>query len=208
MNYTDKEMITMLTNVCALKFNNVVEYITQKLASRIYYFVINNGGRKEDVQEVLNDALMVAHEFAIKGKFKENTSVQAFVFQVCKYKFRRQIKAEKKAASIYVDDVTYNLNGAITSFEDVDTEYDKNEILIEIINNLKTEDKETLIDFYWKKMTMREIAAKNNLGSEQAARNKLYRIRERLKKYFRTLNETTVWQILMTYTYTVICLIN
>jgi len=192
MNYTDKEMITMLTNVCPLKFDNVVEYITQKLAGRIYHFVLNNGGRKEDVEEVLNDALMVAHEFAVKKKFKKNTSVQAFVFQVSKYKFRRQIRNEKKAPIIYVDDVHYNLNDKLANFEETEVENGQIKILKKAIDSLKTEDKETLIDFYWKKMTMKEIATKNNLGSEQAARNKLYRIRERLKKYFKILNETAV----------------
>lgn len=192
MNYTDEEMINMLMNACPLKFDNVVEYLTQKLASRIYHFVLNNGGRKEDVEEVLNDALMVAHKFAIEKKFKENTSVQAFVFQVSKYKFRRQIRNEKKAPVIYVDDVSFNLNDTLNNFEDVEIENNQIKKLKQIFNKLKTEDKETLVDFYWKKMTMKEIAFKNKLGSEQAARNKLYRIREKLKKYLKILKETTI----------------
>lgn len=192
MNYSDKEMITMLTNSCPLNFNKVVDYITQKLANRIYHFVINNGGRREDVEEVLNDAFLVAHEFAVKQKFKENTSVEAFVFQVSKYKFRRQIRNEKKTPIVYVDDVPYNLSDTLTDFEAMEFKGTQIENLKTIINNLKTEDKETLIDFYWRKKTMKEIAVKLNLGSEQAARNKLYRIRERLKKIFKTTNATTV----------------
>jgi len=191
IEYTDEEMIGMLTNICPLNFNKVVEYLTQKLASKIYHFVINNGGRKEDVEEVLNDALLVAHEFAVEAKFRANTSVFAFVFQVSKYKFRRQIKNEKKAPVILVDDVPYDLTDG-ADYDELEAEDNQIKTLKTVIDSLKQEDKETLIDFYWKKMTMKEIAAKNGLGSEQAARNKLYRVRERLKKYFNTLNETTV----------------
>lgn len=180
MHYTDKEMIHMLTNICPLSFNKVVDYITQKLANRIYHFVLNNGGRKEDVEEVLNDALMVAHDCAIEQKFKENTSVEAFVYQVSKYKFRRKMRNEKKTPIIFVNDMHYDLRETLNNFEEAE-DAQINE-LKKVINNLKTEDKETLIDFYWEKMTMKEIAAKYELGSEQAARNKLYRIRERIKK--------------------------
>jgi len=186
MHYTDKEMINMLTNVCPLSFNKVVDYITQKIANRLYYFVLNNGGRKEDVGEILNDALMAAHDFAIEQKFKDNTSVEAFIFQVSKYKFRRKMRNEKKTPLIYVNDMPYDISDTLKDFDEVeDVQISE---LKEVINNLKTEDKQTLIDFYWEKMTMKEIAAKYNLGSEQAARNKLYRIRERLKKKIKTSN--------------------
>gem|GEM_PF-5113897 len=40
INYTDQEMIDMLTNIPPLRFNKAVEYLTQKLASKIYHFVI------------------------------------------------------------------------------------------------------------------------------------------------------------------------
>jgi len=190
VNYTDKEMIMMLKNTNPLNFAKVVDYITQKLVSRIYHFVINNGGRKEDVQEILNDALMVAHQFSIERKFKENTSVQAFVFQVAKYKFWRKIRNEKKAPIVYVEDVPYNIGDNLFDTEDADLEDEQVKMLKEVITNLKDKDKGPLIDFYWKKMSMREIAAKYNLGSEQAAKNKLYRIRERLKKIFNKQNTT------------------
>jgi len=192
MNYTDKEMIDILTNISPLKFNEVVQYITQKLASKIYHYITSNGGRKEDVEEVLNDALLVAHEFAVEKKFKENTSILAFVYQVSKYKFNRHIRKEKKTPLVYVEQVLYNLNEESINFEIDETESTQIKELKKLIENLKPEDKETITDFYYKRMTMKQIATKNNLGSEQAARNKLYRIRERLKKHFKTENETTL----------------
>jgi len=190
-NYTDKEMIDMLTNIYPLKFDEVVQHITQKLAGRIYHYVINNGGKKEDVEEVLNDALLVAHEFAVKKKFKENTSILAFVYQVSKYKFSKQIRNDKKLPVLYIDKVPYNISEEVNDFDNGENET-QIKALKNMINNLKPEDKEAIIDFYWKKMTMKQIAVKNNLGSEQAARNKLYRIRERLKTHFKTVNETTI----------------
>lgn len=190
IHYTDKEMIVMLTNTSPISFGKVVDYITQKLVSRIYHFVLNNGGRKEDVEEILNDAFMVAHQFSIEHKFKENTSVEAFVFQVTKYTFWRKIKNEKKAPIVYVEDVPYNISSTPFDFEDTDFEDEQLKVLKEVITNLKDKDKGPLIDFYWKKMSMKEIAVKYDLGSDQAAKNKLYRIRERLKKIVNKLNET------------------
>lgn len=190
IHYTDKEMIVMLTNTSPISFGKVVDYITQKLVNRIYHFVLNNGGRKEDVQEILNDAFLVAHQFSIEHKFKENTSIEAFVFQVSKYTFWRKIKHEKKAPIVYVEDVPYNISSTPLDFEDTDFEDEQLKVLKEVITNLKDKDKGPLIDFYWKKMTMKEIAVKYDLGSDQAAKNKLYRIRERLKKIVNKLNET------------------
>jgi len=192
MNYSDKEMIDILTNIYPLKFNEVIQYITQKLAGKIYYYVINNGGRKEDVEEILNDALLVAHEFAVEKKFKENTSVLAFVYQISKYKFSKHIRNERKSPVVYVEQVLYNVQEELINFDNADIESPQIKTLKKLINNLKPEDKETITDFYYKKMTMKQIAAKNNLASEQAARNKLYRIRERLKKYLKTENEATI----------------
>jgi len=174
-------MINMLTNKDPLLFNKVVIFITEQLSHKIYHYVIQHGGRAEDVGELLDDALMVAHEYALDQKFKKNTSILAFVFQVCKYKFLKKRRSDHQKHTVQVDDVLYNMKE-----ESDDSEYD--EVLIEelklILNKMKPPCKEVLVDFYYKNFTMQEIANKYNLGSEQAAKNRKYRCLKRLKELF------------------------
>ncbi len=174
-------MISMLTNKDPLLFNKVVSYLTEKLSGKIYHYVIQHGGRAEDVGELLDDALMVAHQYALSQKFKKNTSIPAFVFQVSKYQFLKNIRAEQHKKTIQVDDVLYNLKE-----EEEVLDYDEVHMkaLKLVLNELKPPCKEVLVDFYYKNFTMHEIAQKYNLGSEQAAKNRKYRCIKKLRELF------------------------
>jgi len=171
----------MLTNKDPLLFNKVVLFITEQLSYKIYHYVVQHGGRAEDVGELLDDALMVAHEYALNHKFKKNTSILAFVFQVCKFQFLKKFRSEHKKLTIPVDDVLYNIKE-----EGEEVNYDEVRIreLKLVLNELKPPCKEVLIDFYYKNFTMQEIAKKYKLGSTQAAKNRKYRCIKRLRELF------------------------
>lgn len=174
-------MIHMLTNIDPLLFNKVVLYITEQISHKIYHYVISHGGKAEDVGELLDDALMVAHEYALNQKFKKNTSILAFVFQVSKFQFLKKFRREYKKQTVQVDDVLYNIKDE-TKVENYDEELIRELKLV--LNELKTPCKEVLIDFYYKNFTMQEIAKKYKLGSEQAAKNRKYRCIKRLRALF------------------------
>jgi len=124
---------------------------------------------------------MVAHEYALSQKFKKNTSILAFVFQVCKFQFLKKIRGEVKKQTVQVDDVLYNIKE-----EDEEVDYDELRTgeLKHVLNELKPPCKEVLVDFYYKNLSMLQLAKKYNLGSEQAAKNRKYRCIKKLRELF------------------------
>lgn len=180
--YTDKEMIKLLTDKDPVGFCKVVNFITEEIAQQTFHFVIQQGGKETDVDEVLNDALLIAHQFARDHKFKENTKILGFIYVTAKNIFRNKMRKEKRPSMIRLEDMVYDLEDRGQQIEEVSQFDETGKILLSALNQLKQGDRTLIVDFYSGNLSMKEIAEKYNLGSEQAARNKKCRIIKRLRK--------------------------
>ena len=78
--------------------------------------------------------------------------------------------------------MVYDLEDTEQHLDEDDTLNEANTALLKALNQLKPSDKTLIMDFYSGDLSMKEIAKKYNLGSEQAARNKKCRIIKRLRK--------------------------
>lgn len=180
--YTDKEMIRLLTDKNPLGFCKVVKYITEQIAQQTYQFVMQQGGKETDVDEVLNDALLMAHQFARDNKFKAHTKILGFVYVTAKNIVRNKMRKRKVSPVIHIEDMINDIKDTEQQTKE-DNHFDNlNEVMLTALNQLKSRDKTLIMDFYSDNLSMKAIAEKFNLGSEQAARNKKCRIIKRLRK--------------------------
>jgi len=181
MNYTDAEMIRMLKNECPIYFGQAIEYLKQQLIAKIYYYIIRNGGAKEDVEEVFNDAILVANHYAVNQKFRAKTNVPGFVSEVAKNIFRRRIRKEKILPVISVDHMVYDIKNILADVLENEALELRIQVVLEVIDQLNTEEKAMLNDYYWEGLSMSEIAEKYNFKNAQNARNKKSKILKKLR---------------------------
>jgi len=181
MNYTDEEMIRMLTNECLIEFGQVIDYLKQQLIAKIYYYITKNGGAKEDVEEVFNDAILVANDYAVNQKFRANTNLLAFVSEVAKNIFRRRIRKEKILPVISINHMVYDLSNTLADAIESEAPDSRVRVVLKVLDQLKPEEKLVLFDYYWKGLSMTEIAGKYNFKNAQNARNKKSKILKKLR---------------------------
>lgn len=186
MNYTDEQMIRMLTNECPTAFLKVIDYLIEKLSDQLYRFVMRHGGQEIHVDDILNQALIEAHLRALNGTFAENTNVKGFVIRVAQNKFFDGIKSDKRLPTTSIDDLTTDLKDH-TGDEEFNEIKDKRiKAILDIIDQLNPRDKAFFLDAILSGMKMEELAQAYGLKNAQNARNKksdiLNRIRDILNK--------------------------
>jgi len=161
-NYTNVELIKMLNGSNDVDFNKSIYYLKQRMISKVNLLIKKRGGANEDAEEVLNEALFVAHQYAKEAKFKTNTSVEGFIYKVAD-QIDRFIENEFETNPVN-EEQKIKLNKAMKL--------------------LCNECRAVLEAFYYQNMSMLQIKEKFNLGSIQAAKNKKYRCMEKLKNAF------------------------
>jgi len=187
MKYTDEEMIRMLTNDCPNAFRQVVNFIMKKLTAQTYRFVRRSGGQKIHVKEILIYALFEAHKKALKNNFKTDSDVLAYIFQIAKNNFTKIIKDDKKIHRTSIDDGKIDWSNLLQNVKDDEIADPRIKALLKALEQLKLEERELLFDYYWKALSMKEIAKKYNYKNAQNARNKKSNIIKKLRDFLNNI---------------------
>jgi len=179
-NYTNVELIKMLNGSNDVDFNKSIYYLKQRMISKVNLLIKKRGGANEDAEEVLNEALFVAHQYAKEAKFKTNTSVEGFIYKVAGnlYYTQNKNKLHMEALPDQIDRFIEN------EFETNPVNEEQKIKLNKAMKLLCNECRAVLEAFYYQNMSMLQIKEKFNLGSIQAAKNKKYRCMEKLKNAF------------------------
>lgn len=179
-NYTSVELIKMLNGSNDVDFNKSIHYLKLRMTPKINLLVKKRGGLKEDAEEVLNEALFVAHRYAKEAKFKPNTNIEGFIYKVAGNLYYTQNKNK-----IPLEALPTQLDRFIKNEIETSTISEEQKIkLNKVMKLLGDECRAVLEAFYYRKMSMEQIREKFNLGSIQAAKNKKYRCMEKLKTAF------------------------
>jgi RNA polymerase sigma factor (sigma-70 family) len=139
-------------------------------------FIVANNGNHEQAKDIYQDAFMAAWQNIKAGKFvpQNNSSVEAYLFQIAKYKWYDYLKASKKITVLPVDENEF-----------VETVYNKEEeAYIEKVQHhfkqLGEQCRQVLTLYYFMKQSMSKIAAVFS-WTEATAKNNKYRCLQRLR---------------------------
>jgi len=171
--YTDKELINLLASNNKNDFNMAIVYLKKQMTNRINSLILKRGGIKEDAEELLNDALLVAWKYAKENRFKLNTDLKGFIYTVV-----RNLHQSGKG--------TISLSENLNLVEPTSSQSNEEKILKleKSLQLLSEECRKVIFTFYYQKKSMKEIMRMFGLGSEQAAKNKKYRCMSELKKIY------------------------
>ena len=139
-----------------------IELVIQTYNPYIYTIVKNYISNKEDIEEVLSDVFMVI--WKNYQKVDKNIKIKPYLVGITKNLIK------KKYRSIYIYHTIENI------------EYYENELTNSIdINNMKEEEKEIFIKFYYKSEKIKEISKELNI-SEGKVKVILHRLRKSVRK--------------------------
>ena len=148
------------------------------------YYVLKNGGTLDNANDVFQEAYFACWKKLSTGKFrpKNKAEIEAYLFTIAKNKWIDFTRTVAKKKTISIDEKIYELTDDETSksSDRIEKEHQLN-ITLTAFENLGQACKDLLTQFYFQKLSLRDIA--KNLDLEEAsAKNKKYRCIQKLKE--------------------------
>ena len=121
---------------------------------------MNNGGNAEDAEDVFQEGLVVLYESVLEDRFRNESSVETYLFAICKNRWLKRWNKQKKQD-----------NHPIHMEEDSEPTYDHNKLMT-LLEELNHSCKKLLLAFYYYNQPMADIKSMFGLKSDQVAKNK------------------------------------
>jgi len=129
-------------------------------------FIRNNSGEEADATDTFQDAMLVLYRNLNNGSFREESSINTYVFSICKNLWLKEL-AKRQKRQINAEDLV---------IDDQDMNYLVNVKVVGLLmNELKHDCREILIQYYFNRKSMAELKDLFNVNSIQAAKNKKMR---------------------------------
>lgn len=155
-----------------------IEGIVALYSSYIYTILKNSINNNEDIEELISDVFM-----AVWYNYKNlepNMKLKPYLIGITKNLVKKKYRELSNNVSTCDISDFDNLSEAFTNISDVVEESEKSRVILRKLNELKYEEKQIFIMFYYNSQKVKEIA--EVLGvSKSKVKMTLHRVRKKLK---------------------------
>lgn len=148
-------------------------------------FILKNSGSREDAEDIYQEALIILIRKVNTPEFILTSSLNTYLYSICRFLWSERLKKQSKHIEV---DIEKNQHASIA--HELDTLYkteSEHKLAEKAFQQLGEKCKHLLLLFYFKKMSMRDIALKLNFRSEKVAKNQKYRCIDKAKENLQTL---------------------
>ena len=172
---------THLAQLLALKSNNERALKDLYVANykKVERFVKDNSGSEEDARDIYQEAFIAMWRNIQLNKFNPVTenSIEAYLFQIAKYKWLDHLRSSAVKKTTTLSDHYENM----MTFEELnDNDVQLLTVIKEKFKQLGSSCRDLLTRFYYRKQSLKKIAAALD-WTEATAKNNKYRCMERLR---------------------------
>ena len=155
-NPTDGELITGLKNEQSWAYKQLYRSYYPMVAS----YVTQNNGHDEDARDIFQELLIALIKIIRKPDFKLNTSTKfsTFTFSVAKKLWLMKLRGKKGYTINSTDHLENTMAFDETELEEKKVIEEKHVILARVFRKIGEDCQKILDAFYFKKMSMQEIA--------------------------------------------------
>jgi len=146
-------------------------------------YIKNNNGTDNDAEDFFQEALVILYKNVNKPDFELKSHIKTYLYAITRNLWLTELrKRSKSGLKLVMDDkdTDYVLYQEDTLVEKQEVEK-KHELISEMLLQVQGNCKDILIDFYYKKLSLRAIAAKYDF-TEQYAKKRRYKCMEGFKK--------------------------
>ncbi|WGF93151.1 RNA polymerase sigma factor [Aequorivita marisscotiae] len=147
------------------------------------YYILKNGGTIDNAKDVFQEAYFVCWKKLSSRKFqpKNEKEIEAYLFTIARNKWIDQTRTVAKRKTTSINDKMYQLAADDTPASELNKKDMQLTITLAAFENLGQGCKDLLTQFYFHKMSLRNIAENLNI-EEASAKNKKYRCIQKLKE--------------------------
>lgn len=173
MTYTDKEVLEAIRR----GDDSVLEYLYKHVLPKVKAHVLKNNGGNEDARDIFQDAVLIFYKYVKTGKFNEEYEIAGFIFTISKNLWINLAKKKNKVVELTVETPMHEFMKS--AIEDLITK-EREEFIIKMFSQLGGACKEILLYSIFDKFSMKEIKEKMGFTSEDVAKTKNYKCKQRL----------------------------
>lgn len=155
-----------------------IEKVIINYTPYIYTIIKNKNANlsKEDIEEIVSDVFLAI--WKNQSRLDINKEISTYLVGIAKNLYNKKIRNKKN--SIDIND--YNNNLFDTESIDIKIENkEKENLIFMLLNNMKQEDKDIFILYYYNAKSIKDIANILNI-TENKIKSRLFRIRRKIKK--------------------------
>jgi RNA polymerase sigma factor (sigma-70 family) len=190
-DYSNQELLADIQSSREEVVNRAFAFLYQKYFQSFVYFVQTNHGQEEEAKDVFQEGIIVFYKKARQQELDIDYPA-TFFYSICKNiwaeRGRQKANRERILRDITrADDNTYdNLEATL--------EKERDNMLWVLVEKLGPDCQAVLLNFYYEKKNMKEIALAMNLASEAVAKNKKSNCMKKLREI--VLSNRKYWEVL------------
>ncbi len=175
----DENILTSLRSTDSRVVDQAFIQLYKLAFDAISRFIQRNSGTLSDAEDIFQDSLVVLYNQIKQGELKLNCTIKTYLYSICRNLWLKRLRKGKKEVALTDQMETIPINPE--HLEDIDGD-ERSHTIAKLLGSLGEDCRDILLHFYFERMSMREIARKMNLSSEQVAKNKKSNCMKNLKK--------------------------
>lgn len=147
---------------------------------KVQSWIIGKGGTKSDAQDIFQEALIILVRKVSENNFSLSSKLSTYLFGICKLLWRSELK--RKNISISGDwkmELVESEQNNLEEFLNTERKFQK---LEKVLQDIGDRCRQLLVLFYYRSLSMQQIADKMDFSSAKLAKNQKYKCMERAKK--------------------------
>ena len=171
-----KELVIELRCGIKSRVNKAILEIYKAIEPKVTHFVLRNSGTRADAEDLIQEGLATIYMLLRSSDFDLQTDVVAYLYGVCKNKWYKKIKKDKRLPLSEFRDYK------VVEEEKDDREEEMIALIADMVCELSPECQKLLQSFYFDKKTMKTIAQELSYNSEGVVKSKKYKCMTALRK--------------------------
>ncbi len=174
-NMSDEELVAGIKvgNHQALKVLYKTHY------PMVQSFVLNNSGSIDEAKDIYQETVIVFYEKVRSEGFELTSKIKTFLYAVSRRLWLKQLNVKGRKVGEVRDDVHYEVPAELDGMEEREQRL---RLLKKSMDALGEPCKTILTDFFYRQLTMVEIAEKMGYTNAANAKNQKYKCFNRFKK--------------------------
>lgn len=174
---SDDVLISMIRSPAASDKRVAWTYVYKRCYPVIKSLIVRSQGTKDDARDIFQEGLAVVHNNIVEGIFKEKSTIQTYLYSICRNLWMRELRRREKGRTTVremIEELKLDLNSYLIDVEIVGV----------LMTELHEDCRRILIEFYFNSRSMEELKVMFSVNSVQAAKNKKWRCLNYLKRLF------------------------
>jgi len=180
--FSDEKIIENIRSDNGQQRDLALKYLYESHYKMAINIVKRKGGTEDEAEDVYQESIIALYECIRNDKFRGESKISTWLHSTIFNQWTLATRKSKKQQTKSIDD--YSIE--ISSDDDINQNNDELiSIIWKILDKIGESCKQVLLDYYYHRLSMKEIKEKMGFKTDQVAKNKRYRCKDKLDRFIK-----------------------